>query len=105
MGARVKIEVLYFRDCPNYPGVLDQLTAVLLEEGLDPEISQIEIKDASSAEMLNCTTSPTIRINGLDMDPDFRAPSERCLACRWYPGGRPAPELIRMALRKARSLE
>ncbi len=101
----MRIEVLYFRDCPNYPVVVDRLTAILLEEGLQAEISQIEIKDASSAEMLNFTTSPTIRINGLDMDPDFRAPSERGLACRWYPGGRPAPELIRMAVRKARRLE
>ena len=99
------IEILYVPDCPNYRGILDRLKAVLLEEGLKAEISQVEVKDVASAKALNFTASPTIRINGIDIEPDSRTRSGPSLACRWYPGGLPGQDLIRTALRKARFAE
>ena len=98
----MKIEFLYFRDCPNYLPALDRLRAVLCQEGLTAEVSEIDVKDASAARALKFFGSPTIRINGLDIDTDSRTFTETGFACRQYPGGLPSEEMIRAALREAR---
>jgi hypothetical protein len=98
----MKIEVLYFEDCPNYLPAVDRLRTVLRQEGLPAEVSQIEVRDASAAKAWKFFGSPTIRINGLDIDAESRAVTETGFACRRYPGGLPSEEMIRAALREAR---
>ena len=98
----MKIEVLYFKDCPNYLPAMDRLRTILDQERLRAEVSEIEVKDASAAKALKFFGSPTIRINGLDIDPDSRTVTETALACRRYAGGLPSEEMIRTALREAR---
>jgi hypothetical protein len=97
----MRIEVLYLEDCPNYMPAMDCLKTVLRQEALSAEISQVEVKDASTARALNFFGSPTIRINGLDIDPNSRAVTQTGFACRRYPGGLPSEEMIRTALREA----
>src|ERR1039457_608080 len=98
----MKIEVLDFSDCPNYLPAMDRLRAVLCQEGLPAEVSEIEVKDASAAEAWKFFGSPTIRINGLDIDPDSRLVTQTAFACRGCKGGLPSEEMIRAALKKAR---
>src|ERR1700687_5123856 len=93
--ASMKIEFLYFRDCPHYLPALARLKAVLRQEGLPAEISEIAVEDASAAKQLKFFGSPTIRINGLDVEVDSRAVAETGFACRRYPGGLPSEEMIR----------
>ena len=100
----MKIEVLYFRDCPNHLPSLARLRAVLHQEGQPAEITEIEVKDAAAARTLKFLGSPTIRINGLDIDPDSRAVAASGLACRRYAGGLPSEEMIRAAVREARKI-
>jgi hypothetical protein len=97
----MKIEVLYFKDCPNYLPTMDCLKAVLREEGVPAELSEIEVADASAAQALMFFGSPTVRVNGLDIWVDFRNATEWGLACRRYPDGLPSEEMIRAALREA----
>lgn len=96
------IEVLYFKDCPNFGPAMDRLRAVLRQEGLPVEVSQIEVRDAAAAKDLKFFGSPTIRVNGLDIETDSRVAMETAYACRRYPGGLPPEEMIRAALREAR---
>jgi hypothetical protein len=98
----MKIEVLYFEDCPNYLPALDRLKTLLREEGLSAEVSGIKVKDAPAAKALRFFGSPTIRINGLDIETDSRTVTETGFACRRYSGGLPSEEMIRAALREAR---
>jgi hypothetical protein len=98
----VKIEVLYFEGCPNHQSILNRLKNVLREDGLHDEVSEVQVKDADSAEALRFFGSPTIRINGLDIEPACRNIAETGLACRRYAGGLPSEESIRAALREAR---
>jgi hypothetical protein len=100
----MRIEVLYFEDCPNYLPALACLKTVLAQEALSAEIFEVEVKDASAAKELNFFGSPTIRINGLDIDPDSQAFAETGFACRRYEGNVPPEEMIRVALREAREL-
>jgi hypothetical protein len=97
----MKIEVLYLRDCPHFAPAMDRLRTVLREEGLRAEISEIEVQDEMAAKALKFFGSPTIRVNGLDIDPEFRTVTETGFACRRYVGGLPSEELMRAALRAA----
>ena len=98
----MRVEVLYIRDCPNYLPAVDRVITVLRQEGLAAEICKIEVKDARAAEALRFWGSPTIRINGLDIDTESRTVTETGLACRRYAGRVPSVEMIRSAVREAR---
>lgn len=98
----MKIEILYFDGCPNYQPTADRLRTILRTEGLPDEVSEIEVKDEPSARALKFIGSPTIRVNGLDIEPASRNVKETGFACRRYPGGGlPSEEMIRMALHEA----
>lgn len=94
----MKIEVLYFEGCPNYLPAVDRLKAVLRQVGLPAEVSEIEVADESAARTLKFFGSPTIRVNGFDIEADSRHVRDTGFACRRYPGGLPSEEMIRMAL-------
>jgi Domain of unknown function (DUF2703) len=96
------IEVLYFEGCPNYLLAVDRLRTVLAREGLRAELIEIEVKDDSDAKALKFFGSPTIRVNGLDIEASSRQVSETGFACRCYPGGLPSEEMIRAAVREDR---
>ena len=98
----MKIEVLYFEGCPNYRPTLDRLRSVLRQEGLPAEVSEIEVRDEAAARALKFIGSPTIRVNGLDIEVSARAVGESAFACRRYAGGSPTEDMIRSALREAR---
>lgn len=98
----MRIEVLYFDGCPNYLPAVDRLRTVLRQEGLAAEVTEIEVKDESTARALTFFGSPTIRVNGLDIEADSREVEETGFACRRYSGGLPSEKMLRAALREAR---
>jgi hypothetical protein len=100
----MRIEVLFLEGCPNYLPAVDRLRTVLREEGLPAEVAAIEVKDESAARALKFFGSPTIRVNGLDIEVDSRDIKETGFACRRYSGGLPSKEMIRTALKEAREL-
>jgi hypothetical protein len=97
----MRIEVLYFEDCPNHLPAMALLRTVLHQAGLLAEVSEIQVRDAAAAKTLKFFGSPTIRINGLDIDSDSRTMTETGFACRRYSGGLPSEEMIRAALTEA----
>ena len=98
----MRIEVLYFEGCPNYVPTLDRLRKVLREESVNVDVLEVEVKNAAAAERLRFIGSPTIRINGRDIETDARSSLVAGLACRRYAGGLPSATMIRVALREAR---
>ncbi len=102
----MKIEVLYFDGCPNYRESLDRVLEVLKEDGFSAEVSEMNIPDATAAQAAGFLGSPSIRINGLDVEPAARSAKEFGLMCRTYmEGGKrvgvPSREVIQTALREA----
>jgi hypothetical protein len=98
---QMKIELLYFDGCPNYRPAFNRLRSVLRQEGLSADISEIEVRDESDAAAFKFIGSPTIRIDGRDIDRDsvhVKAPN---FACRRYEDGSPSEEMIRHALKEA----
>jgi hypothetical protein len=98
----MKIEVLYLEGCPNYKPALERLKNVLRQEGLPAEIEEVKVEDQLTAKARNFFGSPTIRINGLDIEPEARNPKATGFACRRYSGGAPSEEMIRSAIKEAR---
>lgn len=98
----MRVEVLYLEGCPNYLPAVCRLKTILRKEGLELEVFEIEVKDEVAAKKLNFFGSPTIRINGLDIEADMRDAKETGLACRRYAGGLPSEEMIRSAVKEAR---
>ena len=101
----MKVEVLYFEGCPNYPPTMARLRELLRDEGLSVEIRCVAVRGPAEAKSLGFLGSPTIRINGLDIDVEARGSTAAGLACRRYAGGLPSEEMIRAALKEARAMK
>ena len=100
------IELLYVPGCPNYEPALQGIREALKEERLSVEVSQTAVRDQAMAKAIGFLGSPTIRVNGMDVEPGARTAGEFGMCCRTYtgPGGRkgtPSIDLIRQALREA----
>jgi hypothetical protein len=101
----VRIEFLYWDGCPSYPEARALLDEVLGERGLDAtEVEVREVCTHDEAVELAFPGSPTIRVDGRDVDPEAAAlpPS---LTCRVYrlPDGSPSPVPSRQQLEEALS--
>ena len=100
------IEVLYSPDCPNYLPAVQRVKEALLEEQVLAEIRHVEVLDAGMAAGLVFLGSPSIRVNGVDVESPARSNGVVGLCCRIYVGrngreGAPSIELIREAIRQA----
>lgn len=98
----MKIEILFFRGCPNHRAAVERLHEVLRQENARAEIEEIEV----SGSTRGFPGSPTIRVNGQDIEPNMQTGHDSGLSCRTYfgpagPEGAPPVELIRQAVRKA----
>lgn len=63
-----KIELLYFESCPLYKKALENLQAVLAENHIDAEVHLINVDSPEKTETLGFHGSPSIRINGVDLE-------------------------------------
>ena len=97
----MKVEILYFEGCPNHKPASERVLSVIREEGISANVTEIKIPDQAAAKEFDFLGSPTIRVNGVDIEPASRHASGGSFACRCYPGGLPATEMIRAALREA----
>ena len=100
----MKVELLYVADCPNADGARRLLKRTLSELGIAQEISEVQVSDPGQAEALKFPGSPTIRIDGADLDTALPGQGSYGLSCRTYliDGrlvGKPSQEMIREAMR------
>jgi hypothetical protein len=79
------VEFLWWRECPSWERALDDLRAAMQELGLDPQsLKLIEIDGEEAAARERFVGSPTIRVNGTDVQPDMAADEPVGLNCRVY---------------------
>ena len=79
----VRVELLFWAGCPSYRAALADLRAALAEAGLDPEgVIVREIQTEEAAATNGFVGSPTIRIDGRDVQPPGDEPTG--LTCRVY---------------------
>jgi hypothetical protein len=100
------VEILYFDGCPNHEETCALVEALAAELGLKPRIELVRVPDAEAATRLRFLGSPTVRIDGQDVEPDADRRREFALCCRVYrtPSGlrgQPNPDWIRGALERS----
>jgi hypothetical protein len=100
------VEFLYDADCTSTESALARLREVVSQEGQQDRITMVLVASDDEAVALRFPGSPTIRVNGVDIDP-AGADAHFGLTCRAYhlPDGRitpfPPADLIRDAVRNA----
>lgn len=96
------VELLYWEGCPSYPEARELLEDVLRERQLDVEIRVTHVATKEEAAELRFPGSPTIRVDGRDVDP-AGAEEPPSLTCRIYylPDGRVSPVPSRQQLEEA----
>lgn len=100
----MKIEILYFKGCPNHESAERAVRDVLEELNVDADITYVDVPDAATAERVRFPGSPTIRVDGEDVSPG-QANGLYSLRCRVYRtssgmAGVPDKETIRAAIRR-----
>jgi hypothetical protein len=98
----VKVEFLYWKGCPSHPEALALLQEVLAERGIVVEVELRELHSDVEARELRFPGSPTIRIDGRDIDPAGED-GRPALTCRIYrlADGRVSPVPSREQLEEA----
>ena len=96
------IEFLYWEGCPSSPEAKELLGEVLEARGIDAPVEMREVRTQEEAESLRFPGSPTIRVDGHDVDP-AGANGRPALNCRIYylPDGRVSPIPTREQLEAA----
>lgn len=82
--AAVKIEVLYFDGCPNHETLLPNLRALLKRAGVSSPVELVNVPDTAAAERERFLGSPTLRIDGRDVEPGAELRTDFGLKCRLY---------------------
>lgn len=102
----VRIEILAREDCANRGMALVVVERVVDETGVPAEIEVVDVESDSDAETYGVLGSPTVLVDGRDVDPapsvnaDYSA-DDRIYRTERGPCGWPEPEWIRSALLRA----
>ena len=98
-----RVEILFFAGCPNYEKARELAERASAAAGVAPELLLTEVTSPAEAERLRFLGSPSVRVNGRDVEPDADDRETFVLACRLYRtdagvSAQPAEEWIRAAL-------
>ena len=79
----MKVEVLYFEGCPNHAPALEMVRRVLERERIEAEVRSVEVPDEKTAGSLRFLGSPSVRVDGADIEPGREGESP-FYGCRTY---------------------
>lgn len=79
-----RVELLWFQDCPNHPAARALLGELLAELAPETTVDDIDATDPAVAQRNRFPGSPTIRVDGRDVDPSFQDPGDYAPRCRLY---------------------
>ena len=102
----VKIELLYFEGCPSHEAFVPRLQQLLARADVDAPVRQRRVESDAAARSERFLGSPTLRVDGVDVDPSAADRTDYALKCRLYPTadglrGAPPDEWVLIALGQA----
>lgn len=97
------MEILYFVGCPNHKAARALVERVAEDLGSGPEIRPVEVETPEDAQLMRFLGSPTIRVDGRDVEPGSETRTDFSRSCRVYRSdggfsGEPAEAWVRAAL-------
>ena len=78
----MKIQLLYFDDCPSWRSGLENLKTALQIEGLDASVVLVKVEHNDDAARLKFLGSPSFQVDGHDLWPEDQ--DTYSLSCRVY---------------------
>lgn len=98
----LQIDILHVKPCPNYEPAEELVREVANALNVPVDVTSIEIRTVAEARQEGFRGSPTIRVNGRDVEPESDGACESGLACRTYRGqGIPPRAWVERAIREA----
>ncbi|MCH7826916.1 MAG: DUF2703 domain-containing protein [Bacteroidetes bacterium] len=94
MNKRIKIEVQYFNGCPNSAEMISRVKEAIENKNELVDYKEILVEDNELAEQIKFRGSPTVLINGYDLE-GREEPSSASLNCRVYENGLPEVTTIK----------
>ena len=96
------VELLYFDGCPHTQETLAEVRAALAEAGRADQVRLVKVASLDEAERLRFLGSPTVRVNGRDVESDIPTDGYG-MECRIYwvdgkPVGAPPREWLARAI-------
>ena len=104
---RPLVELLTTSNCPHRDAAPALVQRVCRQSDGQAEVRLVGVPDQPAAERLRFLGSPTIRVNGRDIEPGAEGNHEYVCACRLYQGehslrGLPEEAWLRQALHDAK---
>ncbi len=101
-----RVEILYFEGCPNHEPARALVERLATQLRIEPEIRLVEVADPEAAVALRFLGSPTVRVDGVDVEPGAQERRDFALSCRIYRSERgvaeqPDESWVREALTEA----
>ena len=101
------VEVLTFEGCPHAEPALELVKRVLADSDVGATVRRVDVPDAEAAAAQRFLGSPTIRVNGRDIEPGVAERDQNVLSCRIYRSdsgltGEPDEQWLRDALSACR---
>ena len=95
----VHVRVLHNEGCPNLGVTLDRVRRVFAERIGAYRLETIEITTMEQAVQLRFFGSPTVQVDGVDVNPAAACSMDVTLGCRLYDGsGSPSVEMLEAAV-------
>ena len=79
-----RVEILYFEGCPNHAATRDGVERIASDLGIAIELLPVNVETADAAVRLRFLGSPTVRVNGHDIEPGSDERKDFARACRVY---------------------
>ena len=85
----MKVELLYFGGCPNHEALLPRLRSLMTAAGVVGEVELVHVASADEARRHRFLGSPSVRVDGEDVEPGASERTDFGLKCRLFatPGG------------------
>ncbi len=81
----MNVEILYFEGCPSFATLLPRVREIVAESGGDPDAIELRtVETFDVAQETRFLGSPTVRIDGVDIDPGAGGRDDFGLKCRIY---------------------
>jgi copper chaperone CopZ len=95
----MQIRILYFEGCPNHRPLVEMASRIVQRHGLDAEIEEVEVS-ADDVVRHRFLGSPTVQVDGVDIEPAARERSDFAMSCRVYgtPDRLPSEQMLLDAL-------
>ncbi len=98
----IRVQVLYFEGCPNHEPTRRRIEEMAAEDGIRVTIEPRRVDPGEDPHALRFLGSPTVLVDGQDIDPSLRESAQYGFGCRTFRGATvPSDTMIRSALDEA----